>query len=103
MLAACASTPFSPLGPTADMARVAKLSLGQSKEVVEASMARPGRNLSFPFKPDELVQIWRVEDHFASRCLFVTYDQSQRVKDIAVFERERDERGKFGERLPGSC
>jgi hypothetical protein len=100
LLAGCST---HPLAPTNDMARTSKIAIGQPKADVESTMARPARTLAYALKPDETVQVWRVEDHFVSRCLFVTYDKDQRVKELAVFERERDERGKFGTLFPGSC
>lgn len=100
LLSACA---MQPLAPTPDVARVAKIELGQSQSAVEILMQRPGRKISYPLRPEAPVEIWRYEDHFNSRCLFVTYDASGRVTDVATFEREPDERGKFGTRLSGSC
>lgn len=100
LVAACAA---QPLAPTNDMARTNKIAVGQPKIEVEAIMVRPARTLTYALKPEETVQVWRVEDHFVSRCLFVTYDKGLRVKEFAVFERERDERGKFGALFSGSC
>lgn len=94
---------MQPLAPTPDVARVAKIELGQSQSSVETIMQRPGRKIAYPLRPEAPVEIWRYEDHFTSRCLFVTYDTNDRVTDIATFERERDERGKLGTRLSGSC
>jgi hypothetical protein len=66
-------------------------------------MQRPGRLVTYALKPDETTQIWRYEDHFKSMCLFVTYNRDAKVTDVATFERERDERGKFGTMFSGSC
>jgi hypothetical protein len=100
LISGCA---MQPLTPTPEAARAAQIVVGQSRADVENLMRRPGRIVVYPLKPDETVQIWRYEDHFSSRCLFVTYDASGRVKEAANFERERDERGKFGTRFSGSC
>jgi hypothetical protein len=100
LVCACTS---SPLAPTAEATRVAQIAIGQSQADVEKIMQRAGRIVTYALKPDETTQIWRYEDHFNSRCLFVTYDTAKRVKDVAMIERERDERGKFGAFFSGSC
>jgi hypothetical protein len=100
LLSACT---MQPLATTVDIARTQKIAVGQLRTDVEATMARKGRVLSYPLKPGETTQIWRVEDHFVSRCFFVTYDKSDRVTEIALIERERDERGKLGGMFSGSC
>jgi hypothetical protein len=100
LLAACST---QPLAPTVDMARTQQIAVGQTRVGVQSTMARAGRVVNYPFKPNETTQIWRVEDHFVSRCLFVTYDKSDRVAEIALIERERDERGKLSGLLSGSC
>jgi hypothetical protein len=94
---------IAPLAPTADVARVAQIAPGKSQSDVEKIMQRPGRLVTYALKPDETTQIWRYEDHFKSMCLFVTYNRDAKVADVATFERERDERGKFGTMFSGSC
>ncbi|MGL5001490.1 MAG: hypothetical protein ACRDAM_00955 [Casimicrobium sp.] len=100
MLSACA---MQPLAPTPGIARTQQIAVGQTRADVETAMGRTGRVVIYPFKQEESTQIWCVEDHFVSRCLFVTYDKDQRVKEVALHERERDEREKFGTLLSGSC
>lgn len=100
LASACA---MQPLAPSVDAARVAQIAIWQSKSEVEKTMQRAGRLVNYPLKPEETTQIWRYEDHFKSMCLFVTYNRDARVIDVATFERERDERGRFGAVFSGSC
>jgi uncharacterized membrane protein len=93
----------NPLTPTAEAARVAQLAIGQTQAHVEKIMQRAGRKVTYPFNPDTATQIWRYEERFKSMCLFVTYDKDKKVVDVTTFEREPDERGKFGTRFSGSC
>jgi hypothetical protein len=100
LLSACIS---KPLQPTADASRVAQLAIGQTQSDVEKIMQRPGRIVNYALKPEETTQIWRYEDHFKSMCLFVTYDRTGKAIGVASFEREPDERGRFGTRISGGC
>jgi hypothetical protein len=100
LLGACSN---QPLATTPDIARTQKIAVGQLRADVEATMARNGRVLSYALKPEATTQIWRVEDHFVSKCFFVTYDKTSRVTEVALIERDRDERGKLGGLLSGSC
>jgi hypothetical protein len=100
LLQACA---MQPLAPTPDAARVTQLATGQSRTDVERIMQRPGRVVNYALKPEETTQIWRYEDHFKSMCLFVTYNRDAKVTNVSTFERERDERGRFGAVFSGSC
>lgn len=94
---------MQPLAPTLDAEQVARLAVGQSQADVERIMRRPGRKISYPLRPEARVELWRYEDHFNSRCVLITYGVDLRVKYFELFEREKDERGKFGVRLSGSC
>jgi hypothetical protein len=100
LLSACA---IRPPAPTHDVARVSQLASGQSRADVEKIMQRPGRIVNYALKPEETTQIWRYEDHFKSMCLFVTYDRTGKAIGVASFEREPDERGRFGTRISGGC
>jgi hypothetical protein len=100
VVSACA---MQPPAPTADVARVAQIAPGKSQSDVEKIMQRPGRLITYALKPDETTQIWRYEDHLKSMCLFVTYNRDAKVIDVATFEREREERGRLGTMISGSC
>jgi hypothetical protein len=97
VLLGCATTHVI---PTVDAVRVSKISVGQSRLDVEKIMGHTSDLFTLALKPNELVQAWRYQENYADKCLFVTYDPSERVIAVTPVEKER---GRSPMPLPRGC
>jgi hypothetical protein len=80
--------------------KVIGVSMGQTKQQVEAIMRQTSDTFTLALRPNEWLQAWRYEERGESMCLFVTYDGNERVIDITPIQKER---GRNPMPLPGAC
>ncbi len=77
--------------------RVAKVTVGQTADEVEALIGPSYWSLRYPFRQDELVHVYRFMDGTFPTCFYVGYDASGRVSSTGSRDEDRPERGM----LPG--
>ena len=71
------------------MERVSQLKNGQTKAEVERMIGPSYWSLRYPFKPDEVVHVYRVDDAALPMCFYVGYDASNIVTSTGMQEEIR--------------
>ncbi len=81
------------------LARVTQVQNGQKQPEVEALIGPSYWTLRYPFRPDELVHVYRFNDVVTPTCFYVGYDVSGVVTSTGMQEENRGRSG-FGMARP---
>ena len=81
------------------LARVTQVKSGLSQPEVEALIGPSYWTLRYPFKPEELVHVYRFNDIITPTCFYVGYDKAGVVTSTGMQEDDRG-RSKFGMSRP---
>jgi hypothetical protein len=68
------------------MARITQVKNGQTQSDVEALIGPSYWSLRYPFKPDELVHVYRFDDAVLPMCFYVGYDATNTVVSTGMQE-----------------
>ena len=81
------------------LARVTQVRNGQTQPDVEALIGPSYWTLRYPFRPEELVHVYRFNDIITPTCFYVGYNASGVVTSTGMQEENRDHSG-FGRTRP---